>query len=78
MNHTIAKIRQREGGTKYRKIFSGQEIFNLSDEIPSFVNYDPNHNLDEDSWFGLEDFSEQKYCIDILKKALYRVNMIRF
>ena len=68
MNHTIAKIRQREAGTKYRKIFTGKELYTLPDEIVNFVKYDPNHNLDEDSWFGIEKFSQKEYCIDILKK----------
>lgn len=68
MNHTIAKIRQREAGTKYRKIFTGEELYTLPDEIKNFIKYDPNHNLDEDSWFGIEKFSQQEYCIEILKK----------
>ncbi|WFA07617.1 hypothetical protein [Tissierella sp. Yu-01] len=68
MNHTIAKVRQRTAGTKYRKILSGETLYTLPTDFTGFVAYDPNHNLDEDSWFGIEKFSEQEYCLDILKK----------
>ncbi|WP_226992248.1 ATP F0F1 synthase synthase [Aliiglaciecola lipolytica] len=32
------------------------------------IPYDPDHNLDEDSWFKIEGFSRQAYCLDLLKK----------
>ncbi len=38
------------------------------------VEYDPDHNLDEDSWFKIEEFSEQNYCIDFLKTEFDSVN----
>jgi hypothetical protein len=31
------------------------------------VQYSPDHNLDEDSWFGIEQFSTQAFCLDFLK-----------
>lgn len=68
MNHTIAKIRQRQAGSKYRKILTGQTLYTLPDDITSYVEYSPNHNLDEDSWFGIDNFSQQEYCIDILHR----------
>lgn len=73
MNHTIAKIRQRKSGTKYRKILSGETLYTLPTSFTGFVPYDPNHNLDEECWFGIEKFSEQEYCLDILKKNFVSV-----
>ncbi len=32
------------------------------------VPYSPDHNLDEDSWFKVEQFSQQPFCIDLLEK----------
>lgn len=68
MDHVLAKIK---GHTKRKvfKLISGKTLFNklfVTDE--ACVEYAPDHNLDEDSWFKIDNFSEQPYCLDILKK----------
>lgn len=68
MNHTIGKIRQRGSVFKYRKILSGETLYTLPDNLEDYVEYSPNHNLDEDSWFGIKDFSQQEFCLDLLKR----------
>ena len=68
MNHTIAKIRQRGTGTKYRKILTGETLYTLPDNLTPHVEYSPTHNLDEDCWFGIENFSQKEYCLDILQR----------
>ena len=65
MNHTIAKIKGR--GQGYRKILSGETLYSLPDDLTPHVAYSPTHNLDEDCWFGIENFSQQEYCLDILQ-----------
>lgn len=40
---------------------------NTNATLTSSVPYSPDHNLDEDSWFKLEQFSLQPFCIDLLK-----------
>lgn len=68
MNHTIAKIRSRaKQGSKYRKILSGETLYTLPDNLTHHVEYTPAHNLDEDCWFGLEAFSREAFCLDILQ-----------
>lgn len=67
MNHLIAKIRTRSNSSKYRKIFSGCSIFMTPDNLTSHIRYSPDHNLDTDSWFGITNFSNESYCIPILK-----------
>lgn len=68
MNHTIAKIRSRaQQGSKYRKILSGETLYTLPDDLTPHVVYTPTHNLDEDCWFGLENFSREAFCLDILQ-----------
>ncbi len=68
MNHTIAKIRSRvRQGSKYRKILSGETLYTLPDDLTPHVAYSPTHNLDEDCWFGIENFSQEAYCLDILQ-----------
>lgn len=67
MNHTIAKIRNKGKGSKYRKILSDVTLYALPDDLSPHVAYSPSHNLDEDCWFGIESFSEKEYCLEILK-----------
>ena len=70
MNHTIAKINHNKKGNKYRKILSGKTLYEIPDNFAEFVLYNPNHNLDEESWFGIEKFSEEEYFLDILKNLV--------
>lgn len=68
MNHTIARIRTRvQRGSKYRKILSGVTLYVLPDDLTPHVVYSPSHNLDEDCWFGIENFSQEAFCLDILR-----------
>lgn len=68
MNHTIGKIRKRGNDFKYRKILTGETLYTLPDNLIHFVEYSPMHNLDEDSWFGIEHFSQTEYCLDLLRR----------
>lgn len=67
MNHVIAKIREKGNASKYRKVLSGEILYLLPQDLSHHIPYAPNHNLDEDAWFGIEKFSAQPYCLDILK-----------
>jgi len=67
MDQVIAKIKGR-GKKLLFKLLSDQTLFDLEHEGLNFVDYDPDHNLDEDAWFKLDQFSQQPYCIDWLTK----------
>jgi len=69
MNHTIAKIRGRVQSSKYRKILSGEILYTLPDNLTPHVTYSPTHNLDMDCWFGIESFTQEVYCLDILQRV---------
>lgn len=48
---------------------SEQSLFDpVTVDLTACVPYNPDHNLDEDSWFKIEGFSNQAFCIDFLKK----------
>jgi len=66
MNHLIAKLRIAGGGSKFRKILSSDTIYSLPNDLENHVTYRSDHNLDEDSWFGIENFSSKDYCISLL------------
>lgn len=67
MNHLIAKLRLRGNAPKYKKLLSNISLFELPNDLSPHVQYSPDHNLDEDSWFGIEQFSTQEFCLDFLK-----------
>ncbi len=67
MNQVLAKVKGK-GKKKFFKLLSDQVLFDVSLQGLDFVEYNPDHNLDEDSWFRIEQFSQQPYCIDLLKK----------
>lgn len=52
----------------YFKIVSDHTLFEKVDlSVCSLVPYAPDHNLDEDSWFSLSEFSKREYCLSFLK-----------
>ncbi|APQ18808.1 hypothetical protein A9200_05825 [Maribacter hydrothermalis] len=64
MNHLLAKKTGRNG--EYVKMISDEDIFNLPDDLDNPHEYDTDYKLEDDEWFGIEDFSETDFCIDIL------------
>ncbi len=67
MDHVMAKIKGLRK-KPYRKLISDNGLFDtVQIDVNTCVPYDPDHNLDEDSWFKVENFSQRGYCLDILK-----------
>ena len=68
MDHILAHIKTR-AKKRIFKLVSDQSLFDLvTVDLTACVPYNPDHNLDEDTWFKIEGFSNQAYCIDLLKK----------
>lgn len=67
MDQVIANVKGN-GKKKFFKLLSDKTLFGVSLQGLDFVEYNPDHNLDEDSWFKIEQFSQQPYCIDLLTK----------
>lgn len=69
MDHVLARIKGLRK-SPYRKLVSDHTLFgDVAVIAAACVPYDPDHNLDEDSWFKVENFSQQPYCLELLKKA---------
>lgn len=67
MDCVLAKVK---GPRKkpFFKIISDHTLFEpLKVDVDFCVEYDPDHNLDEDAWFKVENFQQKPYCIDFLK-----------
>jgi len=68
MDHILTYIKTR-AKKRIFKLVSDQPLFDaVAVDLTVSVPYNPDHNLDEDSWFKIEGFSNQAFCIDFLKK----------
>ena len=53
---------------RYWKLLSDEKLYkNISYDDSSYVEYSHDHNLDEECWFKIENFSSQDFCPKILK-----------
>lgn len=70
MNHVFARLtRQRKN---LFNVLSNNQLFkDINFDDIDVIAYTPDHNLDEDSWFKIEKFSEQDYFPEFLKDDLY-------
>lgn len=68
MDHVLAKVK-RLTKKPFFKLVSDHTLYeNTNINLANCVPYSPDHNLDEDSWFKIEQFSQQPFCIDLLEK----------
>lgn len=68
MDHILAHIKTR-AKKRIFKLVSDQSLFDtVTVDLNTCIPYNPDHNLDEDSWFKIEGFSQKEFCIDLLKK----------
>lgn len=68
MDHVFAKIKGH-GKKLIFKLISNHTLFNIGELDANFcVEYTPDHNLDEDAWFKVEEFSQKPFCLDFLKE----------
>lgn len=67
MDCVVAEIKSHQR-QKIRKVLSNSRLFKAVEvEEEHLPNYNPDHNLDENGWFKIANFSEKPFCIDICK-----------
>ncbi len=67
MDHVLARVK-RFIKKPFFKLVSDHTLYeNTNVTLAACVPYSPDHNLDEDSWFKIKQFSQQPFCIDLLK-----------
>lgn len=69
MDHLLVKVVDRRNA--YRKVISGQKIYQTPDNLRNRVRYTPGDSLDEDEWFYIENFSDTDFCIELLKQNYF-------
>lgn len=70
MNQLLAKVknRYRNIAEAFKKIISDESIFSMPYNLTDCVEYNPNTLLESGQWYKIINFSEQDFCIDILKE----------
>ncbi len=64
MNHLLAKKSRRNG--QIVKLMSGENVFELPNDLDNPHLYDTNYKLEDDEWFAIGDFSETEYSISLI------------
>jgi hypothetical protein len=69
MDQILAGVKVKGNGKKQHfKLISNESLFDAVEiDLSSCVVYNPDHNLDEYSFFKIEKFSQQVFCIDLVK-----------
>ena len=71
MNQLLAKIKNRKQKNEgYRKIIDNKNCYFFPDNI-QIIEYNPNTLLEEGQWYYISEFSQQDYCIDLLKQESF-------
>lgn len=60
MNQLIGRIRTRSR-VKFYRILSGENVYEIDVDSLHLVDYQPDHNLDEEAWFQVQDFNSKTY-----------------
>lgn len=68
MNHLIAQIKTRKKEKLFKLLSEQEAVFDIDTANLELVYYNVDHNLDEDAWFKVEQFSQQEYCLYFLKR----------
>lgn len=70
MDHVIAKVKRLRKETHF-KLVSDKTLYEFIKLDPKLcVTYKADHNLDEDAWFIVKNFSDQDYFPDFAKKEV--------
>jgi hypothetical protein len=67
MDHLIAKLKGQQ--ETLLKVISDNEIFAAPTDLNNVFLYAPGDVLEENEWFCIDNFSQQNYCPDFLKKS---------
>lgn len=70
MNQLLAKVKNRSKNTfeSYKKIISDESVYNTPYNLLDCIEYNPNTLLENNQWYKISNFSEQDFCINLLKE----------
>ena len=70
MNQLLAKVKNKSKipSESFKKVISGQSLYSPPYDLSNCINYDPNTLLEDGQWYKISNFSEQNFCIGLLKE----------
>lgn len=70
MNQLLAKVKNRNRNISgaFKKVVSDKSIYATPYNLADYVDYNPNTLLENGQWYRISNFSEQDFCLDILKE----------
>lgn len=73
MNQLLAKVKNRAKNISeaFKKVISDESIYITPYNLTDCVDYNPNTLLENGQWYKISEFSEQDFCIDILKEESF-------
>lgn len=78
MDFALAKLK-RARKKPFRKLLSDVALFkNVDPQAIHLVQFNPDHKLDEDSWFVVDSFSKSDFFLDLLAGELDAKNFDNF
>lgn len=73
MDFLLAKIK-RISNPAHSKVMSNHTTYDFDLNQFSFLEYAPDHNLDEDCLFKVSNFSSKEFCLDFLRSDITSAN----
>lgn len=69
MNQLLAKVKNNKQNYKesFKKIIGNKNCYNFPNNIQA-INYNPNTLLEDGQWYFISNFSQQNFCINLLKE----------
>lgn len=67
LDQILGKVKQTGRGITFKTVISDTTLYSLTIEDSNCILYSPEHNLDEENWFVIKEFSTKEFCLDILK-----------
>lgn len=73
MNQLLAKVKNRSKSISqaFKKVISDASIYTIPFNLDDCIDYNPNTLLENGQWYKITAFSEQEFCIDILKQQTF-------
>lgn len=68
MNYLLAK-KKKTNNTYYLVLTEETPIFKIPLDLKNPKNFDNNYKLEDDEWFGIKDFSQSNYSIQLVQQV---------
>lgn len=69
MNYLLAKVNDKFNNN-YKKVISNESEFFTLPNLTNYYEFTPSYKLNDGEWFTINNFSKEKFCLDLLTNEL--------